>query len=104
MFDFSTTNLHEALREALDYLDDNNIIDFKDFDADGDGMIDAITFLHSGYGAEWGQTDCYGAQKADRIWSHKWSIFGNAQGQNIGPWVSKVRDIVSRLQLETTGR
>jgi hypothetical protein len=34
------------LREALDYLDKEGIINFKDFDADGDGSIDAITFLY----------------------------------------------------------
>ena len=43
-----TTNLHEAIREALDYLDVNSLINFSDFDEDGDGKIDAITIFHSG--------------------------------------------------------
>ena len=45
--------LHEALKYALDELERNNF-NFTQFDADGDGNIDCITFLTSGYGAEWG--------------------------------------------------
>jgi hypothetical protein len=48
-----STNLHEAIREALDYLDNNNMIDFTEFDMDDNGKIDSITVLHSGYAAEW---------------------------------------------------
>jgi hypothetical protein len=44
---------HEALREALDTLEARNF-DFKAFDQDNDSHIDSITFLTSGYGAEWG--------------------------------------------------
>jgi len=64
--------LREALREALDALDP--FVDFNDFDQDNDGQIDSIAFIHSGYAAEWGGTDAFGAATADRIWSHRWVI------------------------------
>ena len=43
----------EALVEVLDRLESNRF-DFSEFDEDGDSHIDSITFLTSGYGAEWG--------------------------------------------------
>jgi len=61
---------HQALKDALYKLETDGF-DFKNFDVNKDGNIDSITFLTSGYGAEWGQE---GFQ--DRIWSHKWIIFG----------------------------
>jgi len=61
-----------ALREALNTLD--AVIDFNDYDLDNDGRIDSIAFIHSGYAAEWGGTDAYGAATPDRIWSHRWAI------------------------------
>jgi hypothetical protein len=63
-----TKKIHAAIRYALDYLDDRGLIDFSKFDVDGDGYIDAITFVHSGYGAEWGGVDSYGANYPNRIW------------------------------------
>jgi immune inhibitor A len=74
-----TTRIHEAIRYALDALDADPSFDFASFDRNADGQIDAITFIHSGYGAEWGGTDSDGAYYSDRIWSHKWSI-GSWQG------------------------
>ena len=62
----------EALQEALDILDQT--VDFSQYDSDNDGFIDAITFIHSGYGAESGGTDVDGTGKDDRIWSHKFAI------------------------------
>lgn len=66
------STLWQALREALDVLDQT--VDFGQYDADNDGYIDAIAFLHSGYGAEWGGTDEDGTPSSSRIWSHRWSI------------------------------
>ena len=62
-----------CIREALDLYSQNGI-QFSDWDEDGDGEFDVITVLHSGYGAEWGFTDCYNQNKNDRIWSHKWTM------------------------------
>ena len=69
----------EALIEALDYLDSDPNFTFRDFDANGDGLIDAITYVHSGYGSEWGGVDCTAAAAGvgDRIWSHKWKLSPN---------------------------
>lgn len=64
----------ESLHDALNIIDQDPTFSFTDFDVDGDGTIDAITFLHSGYGAEWSSTDCYGSTNAQRIWSHKWTM------------------------------
>jgi M6 family metalloprotease-like protein len=88
---FSLTTLtHDAIRFALEYLDQNNLVDFSQFDNDNDGFIDAVTFLHSGYGAEWGGTDQYGAFYTDRIWSHKWGLgaqkFTSSSGVKVGDY------------------
>jgi hypothetical protein len=92
----------EGFREALDYLDENSIINFEDFDEDSDGSIDSITFLHSGYGAEWGNSDCFGQARENRIWSHKWKIWSDSSGANRGPWRSQVRE--NESQISTTFR
>ncbi len=48
--------MQAAIKDALDILNAKNF-PFAKFDRDGtgrgDGHIDAITFVHSGYGAEW---------------------------------------------------
>lgn len=36
--------------------------------------VDFVTLLHSGYGAEWGETDCYGVDMSKRVWSHEQSL------------------------------
>jgi len=75
-----TSRTHDAIRFALAALDADPNFRFADFDRDRDGAIDAITFLHSGYGAEWGGTDSSGTVYPDRIWSHKWSLFSPWSG------------------------
>lgn len=63
----SCCSLHNALTQALQKAD--AFTDFRMLDANKDGAIDMITFVHSGYAAEWG-----GANYKQRIWSHKWSL------------------------------
>ena len=66
------STLWEALREALDKLDQTT--DFSQYDINNDGFIDSIAILHSGYGGEWGNEDADGTIWMDRIWSHKWAM------------------------------
>jgi len=93
------STLWEALREALDTLDQT--VDFSQYDTNNDGYIDSIAFLHSGYGAEWGQTDADGTATADRIWSHRWSIQNPVWTSNEGVQVSDYH--ISPALWETTG-
>jgi M6 family metalloprotease-like protein len=72
---YDATFLHQAIREALDYLETVVKLDFSKYDVDGDGLIDSILFMHSGYGAEFGGVSEDGAYFMDRIWSHKWNLF-----------------------------
>mmetsp|Transcript_8845 Transcript_8845/g.11615 ORF Transcript_8845/g.11615 Transcript_8845/m.11615 type:complete len:837 (+) Transcript_8845:413-2923(+) len=62
----------ELLNEVLSIID--AYVDFSEFDQDGDGYIDGIAFVHSGYGAEVTGVDAYGAEIEDRMWSHKWTM------------------------------
>ena len=60
-------NAQGMCRDALNLVD--ALIDFGQFDTDNDGYIDAIAFMHSGYGAE------TGGGGGNWIWSHKWSLY-----------------------------
>ena len=81
---------HESLVEALNQLDSDPNFDFRDYDTDGDGVIDSIFFVHSGYSAEWGGVDCInGNDRSNRIWSHKWKIGKNGNSDDNMGWVSK---------------
>ncbi len=67
------SNIWEAITDALEAADP--LIDFSQFDDDLDGYVDTITFVHSGYAAEWGGTDADGTDFTNRIWSHRWAVF-----------------------------
>lgn len=79
-----STRTHDLLKEALSLVDPT--VDFSTYDTDGNNYIDAITFLHSGYGGEFGGTDAFGAAYEDRIWSHQWeftSEWSSAEGVQV---------------------
>ncbi|MEW5757494.1 MAG: M6 family metalloprotease domain-containing protein [Pseudomonadota bacterium] len=92
-----TTKIHGALTYALNVLDADPAFNFTDFDQDHDNQIDSITFLHSGYGAEWGGNDCYGSNYQQRIWSHKWVL----SNDNWNGWVSSDGVRVSTYNIST---
>lgn len=66
-------NAQGMVEDALNLIDP--VIDFSQFDDDGDGYIDAIGFIHSGYGAETGGGD------GNWIWSHRWSLWALPTGE-----------------------
>jgi len=90
--------LMELLHEVLEIVD--NLVDFSEFDENDDGYIDAIAFVHSGYGAEYGGSDEDGTYYDNRIWSHKWTIF-NPSTWEIHPWESNEGVMVGDYHMET---
>ncbi|MDA1160135.1 MAG: M6 family metalloprotease domain-containing protein [Planctomycetota bacterium] len=68
------TRIAEGIRYALDYVDQNELVDFRDFDRNGDGYADLFSVLHSGFGAEFGNSDVDGNPHEERIWSHQYRI------------------------------
>ena len=84
-----SSTFHESLVEALNELDSDPSFNFADYDRDGDGVVDSIFFLHSGYSAEWGGVDCInGNDRSNRVWSHKWKIGRDGNHGDAG-WVSR---------------
>jgi M6 family metalloprotease-like protein len=65
--------VQEMIGEALDLVDASGF-DFGPFDDDGDGKVDAIAFLHSGYAAEF-------TGAGYRVWSHKGSLHNLPEGR-----------------------
>lgn len=84
-------DLADAWAYILNQLDIQNF-NFNKYDADNDGVIDHVQFLHTGYGAEMGGVDCNSQVKMlDRIWSHmmpagrsNWK--SNKTGKKLGTW------------------
>lgn len=61
--DYVTNLIHEALK-AIDAE-----IDFRDYDNDGDGILDGLVIIHQGYGQE-------ASGNNDDIWSHSSTLYG----------------------------
>ena len=53
---------------VLDALDSDPNWDWSQFDVNQDGELDAVVFMHSGYSAIAGETDCTGRADTFRIW------------------------------------
>jgi M6 family metalloprotease-like protein len=89
-----TARMREGLEWALSQVDANNAssesapgqqrIDWSDYDYDGDGYVDSVVFLHSGYGGEFGGFAADGQRWKWRIWSH----MGELTDVNADGWAS----------------
>lgn len=76
---FGLTSLYTKIAyDALDRMDRQGT-DWSQYDRDGDGMLDSVVILHSGFAAEGGGTDCINNRELGphRIWSHRTSVSDN---------------------------
>ncbi|MCP4704057.1 MAG: M6 family metalloprotease domain-containing protein, partial [candidate division Zixibacteria bacterium] len=60
-------NSQKLCEDIVDLIDP--LIDFSQYDNNGNGYVDAIILIHTGPGAE-----LFGSDSTNYIWSHKWSI------------------------------
>jgi len=58
-------NVSELTREAVTLADSD--VDFSDYDADANGVVDHVIVIHAGYGQEFSSV-------TNDIWSHRWSV------------------------------
>jgi M6 family metalloprotease-like protein len=58
-------NCQKLCEDLVDLI--NPLVDFSNYDNDGDGLVDAFLITHAGPGAEF-------TGRTTDIWSHKWSI------------------------------
>ena len=70
----SSARLRDAITEVLQIIEKNKLVSFGEFDADGDGWLDAFTVITSSAAAEAGGIDDRGVERNRRIWSHKWGL------------------------------
>lgn len=57
----------EMVRDAINALEASNF-DFSQADGNGDGEVDGLTIIHSGFAEE------YGGNPENAIWSHQWEL------------------------------
>lgn len=64
-----TLDFQAAIHPLLDALDTNADMDWTIYDSNGDGIMDNLVVLHSGYSAELGGNDCTNQRgPVNRIW------------------------------------
>jgi M6 family metalloprotease-like protein len=51
--------------------------DFSQYDQDGDGILDTVVMMHSGFPAESEEDDCYDVPYQYRIWAHTVTVNDN---------------------------
>jgi len=91
-------NAQKLVEEVVDLV--NPLVNFADYDNDGDGDVDGLTVVHSGQGAEL-------TGNPDDIWSHKWGIIPRLRdGVYIFDYSMEPVDLLfvdSKIRENTTG-
>ena len=89
----------DSFYPALNAMDERLGGDWSLYDADGDGVLDNVIMLHSGYAAEEAGNDCTNDRGSnDRIWSHAFSDAGKWTSSN-GAYTLRGYMIASSLDL-----
>ena len=93
------SKFQNAFYPALDAMDERLGGDWSLYDADGDGVLDNVIMLHSGYAAEEAGNDCTNNRGSnDRIWSHAFSQAGQWASSN-GSYTVRGYMVASSLDL-----
>jgi len=66
-------NCQRLIVDLIDAVD--SVIDYSEYDQDGDGFVDHLIVVHAGKGAE-------STGSSSDIWSHKWATFEDQNGNN----------------------
>ena len=75
----STSRADVIFHAALDSVD--QVIDFSDYDSDGDGYVDMIFFLVAGFSAN------YGGNNQNYLWPHMYYLFNEPQRDGVLFWL-----------------
>lgn len=70
----------KALGEALDFIKQQGLVDFKKYDNNGDGYLDYVHMIYAGFGS-------HDSDQDSAIWPHRW-IFKNTK--NLGSRFSPI--------------
>ena len=75
----STSHSDVVFHAALDSVD--KVIDFSDYDSDGDGYVDMIFFLVAGFSAN------YGGNNQNYLWPHMYYLFDEPARDGVQFWL-----------------